>query len=178
VVHRSYVTNLRKGRIESPGCEKLAAMAKAMGSPPELWFQEVEDLDAAAQLAEIGNHRSLSDRVNELFKTVPDETGEPYTNAKVARMSLGDLTEEEVECIRSGSILNPSVDKVVALARVFGVHPSYFLDKGKRPPLIDREVLDIFRDEQSYRSQELPSAWPREADDPQHHPAVRGDVYH
>jgi hypothetical protein len=30
----SYVTNLRKGRIESPGYEKLAAMAKAMGFPP------------------------------------------------------------------------------------------------------------------------------------------------
>ena len=37
---RSYVTNLRKGRIESPGYEKLAATAKAMGFPPEEWFEE------------------------------------------------------------------------------------------------------------------------------------------
>jgi transcriptional regulator with XRE-family HTH domain len=29
VVSRSYVTNLRKGRIENPDYEKLAAMAKA-----------------------------------------------------------------------------------------------------------------------------------------------------
>jgi hypothetical protein len=36
VVHRSYATNLRKGRIESPGYEKLVAIAKAMGFPPEL----------------------------------------------------------------------------------------------------------------------------------------------
>ena len=35
VVTRSYVTNLRKGRIESPGYEKMAAIAKAMGFPPE-----------------------------------------------------------------------------------------------------------------------------------------------
>jgi transcriptional regulator with XRE-family HTH domain len=36
VVTRSYVTNLRKGHIESPGYEKLAAMAKAMRFPPEV----------------------------------------------------------------------------------------------------------------------------------------------
>ena len=30
---------------------------------------------------------------------------------------------------------------------MFGVHSSYFLDKGKKPPIIDREVLDIVRDE-------------------------------
>ena len=40
VVTRSYATNLRKGRIESPGYEKLAAIAKAMGFPPEVWFEE------------------------------------------------------------------------------------------------------------------------------------------
>src|SRR5215207_4473422 len=148
VVTRSYVTNLRKGRIESPGYEKLAAMAKAMGFPPELWFEEVEDLDSAIQVEKTGDHPSFSDRVNELFETMTDETtGKPYTNTEVARMSLGDLTEEEEEGIRDGSIPNPPVDKVVALASVFGVLSSYFLDKGKRPPLIDREVLEIFRDE-------------------------------
>ena len=40
VVTRSYVTNLRKGRIESPGYEKMRAIAKAMGFPPEAWFDE------------------------------------------------------------------------------------------------------------------------------------------
>ena len=35
VVTRSYVTNLRKGRIENPGYEKMGAMARAMGFPPE-----------------------------------------------------------------------------------------------------------------------------------------------
>jgi transcriptional regulator with XRE-family HTH domain len=39
-VPRSYVTNLRKGRIENPGYEKLAAIATAMGFPPEVWFEE------------------------------------------------------------------------------------------------------------------------------------------
>jgi transcriptional regulator with XRE-family HTH domain len=44
VVTRSYVTSLRKGRIENPGFEKLRAIAKAMNFPPELWFKDVEDL--------------------------------------------------------------------------------------------------------------------------------------
>jgi hypothetical protein len=35
VVTRSYVTNLRKGRIESPGCKEMKAIAKAMDFPPE-----------------------------------------------------------------------------------------------------------------------------------------------
>lgn len=40
VVSRSYVTNLRKGRIGSPGLDKLEAIAGAMGFPPQLWFSE------------------------------------------------------------------------------------------------------------------------------------------
>jgi len=40
MVTRSYVTNLRKGRIENPGYEKMRVLAKAMGFPPEVWFDE------------------------------------------------------------------------------------------------------------------------------------------
>jgi hypothetical protein len=36
IVTRSYVTNLRKGRIENPGYEKMRAIAKAMDFPPEM----------------------------------------------------------------------------------------------------------------------------------------------
>jgi len=35
VITRSYVANLRKGRIENPGYEKMRMIAKAMGFPPE-----------------------------------------------------------------------------------------------------------------------------------------------
>lgn len=38
IVSRSYVANIKKGRIESPGLAKLEAIAEAMGFPPELWF--------------------------------------------------------------------------------------------------------------------------------------------
>jgi transcriptional regulator with XRE-family HTH domain len=41
VLARSHVANLRKGRIGSPGFEKMSAIAKAMGFPPEAWFEEI-----------------------------------------------------------------------------------------------------------------------------------------
>jgi len=40
VVPRSYFVNPRKGRIGNPGYEKMRAIAKAMGFPPEAWFDE------------------------------------------------------------------------------------------------------------------------------------------
>ena len=90
VVTRSYVTNLRKGRIESPGYEKLAAMAKAMGFPPEVWFEEHIGEGRAIRQAE-GSH-GVACRLEHLFEVVRNpKTGKPYTNAEVARMTLGDL---------------------------------------------------------------------------------------
>ncbi len=37
-VTRSYVVNLKSGRIENPGLAKLGAISEAMGFPPTLWF--------------------------------------------------------------------------------------------------------------------------------------------
>ena len=48
VVPRSYFANLRKGRIENPGYEKMKAIAKAMGFPPEAWFEDAPDRTRAA----------------------------------------------------------------------------------------------------------------------------------
>ena len=41
-VTRSYVANLKKGRIENPGLAKLEAISGAMGFPPALWFGDGE----------------------------------------------------------------------------------------------------------------------------------------
>jgi len=150
VVTRSYVSTLRKGRIENPGFEKLRAIAKAMNFPPELWFEDVEDLRGRDTTVRDEEHRSIAGRVERLFATVRNErTGEPYTSAEVARMSLGDLTQEEVEGIRSGRISNPTVAQVLALSEVFGVDPSYFLDRSKKPPLLDEEALRALGDQRT-----------------------------
>lgn len=38
IVTRSYVSNLRAGRIDNPGLTKMQAIAAAMGFPPAMWF--------------------------------------------------------------------------------------------------------------------------------------------
>jgi transcriptional regulator with XRE-family HTH domain len=144
VVARSYVTNLRKGRIESPGYEKMKAIAKAMGFPAAAWFDE----NISDGLPASSNHdeRGIARRVEHLFGAVRSpKTGEPYTNAEVARMSIGDLTIEDVEGIRTGAIGDPRVGQVVALAAVFGAEPSYLLDRGERP--LDGELVKALLDE-------------------------------
>jgi transcriptional regulator with XRE-family HTH domain len=153
VVTRSYVTNLRKGRIQNPGYEKLGAIAKAMGFPPELWFSLNRDVTNEALTRAAAERRDIAGRVEYLFQTVKnDETGESYTNAEVARRTLrgvtaedGSLTEAEIQGIRTGEIANPSVNQILALADVFDVQPSYFID-GKQPSLLDEETARALED--------------------------------
>jgi len=139
------VTNLRKGRIENPGYEKMRAIAKAMGFAPEVWFKE--GLGDGRPSIRAEEPRSVAGRVEHLFEVVRNpKTGEPYTNAEVARMTLGDLSEKDVEGMRSGAIGDPTVGQVVALASVFGVEPSYLLDRGE-PSILDEELVRALRDE-------------------------------
>ena len=155
VVTRSYVTNLRKGRIQNPGYEKLSAIADAMGFPPELWFESGQDRTGRALAGSGEERRAMAGKVNHLFEVIRNKkTGEPYTNAEVARMSRGGLTgrvgglsEEEVRKLRSGEIPNPSVNQVVALADVFGVQPSYFVARGEGSLLLDREAMEALEDD-------------------------------
>jgi transcriptional regulator with XRE-family HTH domain len=143
VVTRSYVTNLRKGRIESPGYEKMAAIAKAMSFPPEAWFEETA---GRAPVGPSDEDRGIARRVEHLFDAVRNPTtGEPYTNADVARMTMGDLSEEDVEGVRTGTIGDPTVGQVASLAGVFGVEPSYLLDRGES--VFDGELVEALRDE-------------------------------
>jgi len=145
VVTRSYVTNLRKGRVESPGYEKLAALAKAMGFPPEVWFDE--GLGEGRSIGQAEESRSVAGRLEHLFEVIRNpKTGQPYTNAEVARMTLGDLSEEDVEKIRTGALSDPTVSQVAALASVFGVETSYLLDRGE-PSLLDEELVQALQDE-------------------------------
>ena len=99
-------------------------------------------------------------------------------------MTLGDLSEEDVEAIRTGAVGDPTVSQVVALAGVFGVEPSYLLDRGE--PVFDGELVEALRDgavrEATCRISRLPERerllvlgrplrevprWPRDPDYPQ-----------
>jgi len=139
------VTNLRKGRIENPGYEKMKAIAKAMGFAPEVWFEE--GLGEGRSIGQAEESRGVGGRLEHLFEVVRNpKTGKPYTNGEVARMTLGDLSEEDVERIRTGAISDPTVGQVAALASVFGVESSYLLDRGE-PPLLEKELVQALRDE-------------------------------
>jgi hypothetical protein len=107
------------------------AIAKAMGFAPEVWFDE--RLGEGRLVGQAEESRGVAGRLEHVFEVVRNpKTGEPYTNAEVARMTLGDLSEEEVERIRTGDVSDPTVGQVAALASVFGVEPSYLLDRGDR----------------------------------------------
>jgi len=145
IVSRSYVTNLRKGRMENPGFEKMRAIAKAMCFAPEMWFEE--DLGSEGGSAAQPEGRGLPGRVEHLFEVVKNpKTGESYTNAQVARMSAGEITEKEIEGIRSGKLADPSVGRIAALAAVFGVSPSYMLDRGTETEVLNEEALKALSD--------------------------------
>jgi hypothetical protein len=117
VATRFYVTNLRKGRIENPGYEKMLAIAKAVGFPPEAWFEDAPDSIRAAP----AEGQDLATRVAHLSDSVVHpRTGEPYTGAEVARMSAGVLTEEGVADLRTGAVCDPTVGQTAALAAAFG----------------------------------------------------------
>jgi hypothetical protein len=91
--------------------------------------------------------RDLSGRVEHLFEVVRNpKTGKPYSSADVARMTLGDLSEDDVERIRTGVLNDPTMSQIVALASVFGVEPSYLLNRGE-PSLLDGELVQALRDE-------------------------------
>jgi transcriptional regulator with XRE-family HTH domain len=116
-----------------------------MGFPPEVWFED--GLGEGRSVGQAEESRGVAGRLEHLFEVVRNpKTGEPYTNAEVARMTLGDLSEEEVERIRTGAVSDPSVGQVAALASAFGVESSYLLDKAE-PPLLDEELVQALRDE-------------------------------
>jgi transcriptional regulator with XRE-family HTH domain len=150
VVTRSYVSMLRKGKIENPGFDKLRAIARAMGFSPELWFEEAGEIGDSIRVEQPEGGQDVAARLSHLFEAIKNErTGEPYTNAEIARMSLGDLTEEEVRGIRAGTLENPTMNQVVALAEAFGVHPSYFLDTGKEPALLGEREIHALADQRA-----------------------------
>ncbi len=116
-----------------------------MGFPPEAWFEE--NPGDVARVAPPPEGLGVAGRVERLFKVVRHpRTGEPYTNTEAARMSAGELTKGEVEGIRSGAIPDPTVGQVAALAAIFGVEPSYLVDRKEGPPSLDAELLEGLRD--------------------------------
>jgi transcriptional regulator with XRE-family HTH domain len=147
IVTRSYVTNLRKGRIESPGYAKMRAIAKVMGFSPEMWFEE--DLDSEGRMSAGPEGTGIPGRLEHLFAVVKNpKTGEPYTNAEVARLSAGDLTEEEVgdqsrEGHRSLGWAGSGPGGCIRRVALLPARP------GQKPSFLNEEVLEALADERA-----------------------------
>ena len=62
---------------------------------------------------------------------------------------MGALTENEVEGIRTGAIRDPSIEQVLALAEVFAIDSSYFLDREAKSPLLDRASLEALSNQKA-----------------------------
>jgi hypothetical protein len=74
-----------------------------MGFAPEAWFEE--NFGGGTPSGLTYETSGIPGRLEHLFETVRiPKTGEPYTNAEVARMTLGDLSEEEARDVRTGSV--------------------------------------------------------------------------
>src|SRR5919107_752512 len=143
VVTRSYVTNLRKGRIESPGYEKMRAIAKAMGFPPELWFEE--DLGSGGGSPAQPKGAGIPGRVEHLFEVVKNpKTGESYTNAEVVRMSASEITEEEVRGSGPGRSPTPPCVGSRRSQRYSAYHPPTCWTEARSPRFSTRRFWGLW----------------------------------
>lgn len=157
----SYVTALRKGRIEEPGLNRLRRIAEVMGFSFLQWFEDLEGLQREERSAADDAGGSVSERLNQLFAAAENEhTGEPYTEREVSRLSHGRVSEEQVSKMRSGELDNPTRAQLLALCDVFDVDLSYWDERRPNGPLMSPDTLRALRDAESlailHKSHELP----------------------
>jgi transcriptional regulator with XRE-family HTH domain len=85
---------------------------------------------------------TFASRLNRLFDTVRTPEGQQYSSGEVAatmRQSGFPMTVTVVSQLRAGVGPAPSAQTVRALARFFGVSPSYFSDSNDALPVIDEK---------------------------------------
>jgi transcriptional regulator with XRE-family HTH domain len=149
----SYITALKKGRIENPGVERLRAISEVMGAPFEMWLEEPEDWGRAPGEAGApeGGSETLKDLIEYLFGALVDErSGKPYSNRDVSSMTQGRLSEDDVTRMRSGELQNPTRGQLLALSDAFDIDPSYWFGRGQRKPVLDSELSEALRNDKTY----------------------------
>lgn len=152
-VNGSYITALRKGRIENPGVDRLRKISEVMGAPFEMWLGEPEGWEHSTREtgAPRGASDTLADLINHLFEVIVDErSGEPYSNRAVSSMTHGRLGEDEIARMRSGELQNPTRGQLLALSDAFDIDPSYWFGRGDRKPVLDSELAEALRDDKTY----------------------------
>jgi transcriptional regulator with XRE-family HTH domain len=149
----SYITALRKGRIDNPGVDRLRKISEVMGAPFEMWLGEPEGWERAPREAGTpeGGSDSLADLINHLFEVIVDErSGKPYSDRDVSSMTHGRLGEDEIARMRTGELQNPTRGQLLALSDAFDIDPSYWFGRGERKPVLDPELAEALRNDKTY----------------------------
>jgi hypothetical protein len=134
-----------QGQDRKPWYGQARCDRQGDGLPPALWFEE--GLPGADGRGAAGRPERLAGRVERLFDAIKNpKTGEEYTSSEIARLSLGDLGVEDVEGLRSGSVADPPLSHLLALASTFGVGPSYLVD-GTGEAALDHEIVEALGDD-------------------------------
>lgn len=147
-----YLTNLKADRIRQPGHDRLAAIARVMGFPKELWVQDLQNWDQVLGRKEnIRSGSTLSNRLNLLFDIrINQETGEAFTNNEVAKVSEGQLTVEQLQDARAGETNDLSGAQYAQLSKVFGVNPSYWYAAAEQRPNLDPETVEALKNRKNF----------------------------
>lgn len=81
----------------------------------------------------------FAERLEKVFETVRKPNGEQYTNLEVEKgtTKLGvRIDSNYIYKLRKGAAKNPSLEKILALARFFQINPAYFVSE-ETPSKID-----------------------------------------
>ena len=144
-VRANWLTNLVHGRFHQPGTDRLQAVAQVMGFPVEMWFRK----ETPSELFGQAPPTSLAGKLNALFEKIPNRrTGKPFTNAEVAELTFGKLSEEQIEAARTGRVEDLAGAQYKALSNVFGVDVAYWYAEPDELPPLDEGWLEAARTEE------------------------------
>lgn len=138
----AYITQLKQGRYENPGYDKLRAIAEVMGFPPELWYQP------QAQLDNVG--ATLPEKLDFLIGTQPElENGDNSAEEEISRLSFGKISAERLYAARNGELDQLEASEYFALSGLFGVDISFWYQSEPALDNLDSETIVSLRDQEA-----------------------------
>jgi transcriptional regulator with XRE-family HTH domain len=131
----TYIVGLRQGRSSNPTLDRLVRLARAFRVPTAYFVDPgiAEKINADLENREhgptpAGDFTKIDVQLDFLFRTARDENRQPYKVVDIVKAS--GLTATYIAGLRQGRSSNPTLDRLVRLARAFRVPTAYFIDPG------------------------------------------------